>query len=404
MAVRRFGTVEKLPSGRYRAYFELPDSGRKRIRAPYTFRNVTEARQWLTKQESALLDGTWKSPEQKAAEAEEAERKRLADQRPFGEYAEQWLALKEYELSPTTMRAYRANYRNHLQPKWGNHPIKQIETVDVRQWVAEELSPGKRGARERAYELFKAIMNTAVEDGIIAANPCTRNLLKKGASKAASRSQRHAPRALPIHELTALADEVPSHMRTLVLLMGIVGLRLGEARELRRKDINLTDHTISVTRAVSGDGKSKVVGTPKTDAGIRTVPLSDEMVELLRAHVEARPLAGKDALVFPSTQNPREHMGERTIQINIRRACERLGIPHASPHDFRHTAASIAGRVEGISPKDVQMILGQSTPGMALRYTHSDEETQRRIINSVARQVLSNDADSNVIKLDRKAE
>lgn len=384
---------KQLPSGLWFIRFRVKGTPR---RISKTFRTKSAANAWYVRQRNLMDKGEWKSPE--ALEAERVEAERLAHEanRTFGNYATSWLETRQ--LTPATRDGYRSNLRTHLIPKWGETPIRQITTPEVRAWVADELSPDHPGAREKAFELFKTIMSTAEDDEVIDRTPVKKNMLGAGKARA-GKSQRHKPRALNTTELLAVADEVPAHMRVMVLLDATVGMRAGELRELRAKDVDFEEGTIMVSRAVTGDGKARTVGTPKTDAGAHVVVPPAEVMELLKEHMSHQ-MGGREALIFPSSRDPKKHMGLRTIQINIKRACERLGIDHASPHDFRHTAASMAGRTDGISPKDVQSMLGQSTPGMALRYMETDTPHQQKIARAVGAEVFGSTSSDDVTSLD----
>lgn len=362
---------------------------------PRTFgyaKTVTEAIDLLEDSRARVRMGLWKSPEQIAEEKAEIERQRKADAFTFGEYAKYWFEIRESSLSPTTLRSYRANYENHLKPRWASVPLKQIRTAEVRQWLASGLAPGRDGARRRAFELFRAILNTAVEDEYLDFSPCKRNLLRRS-TRSGSKSSRHAPRALSVAELKALADEVPEGQRVLILVMGLVGLRLGEARELRRKDVDLEGAQLHIRRSVSADGKDKVKGAPKTEASVRSIPLAGEVVELLRGHLGEMALKSDDALLFPSSRDVRKHIGARTVQLNVERAARRLEIPHCSPHDLRHTAASLVSRESG-NPAVTQKILGHATATMSLRYTHADQGQQLSALGAIAAEVLGDGSSS----------
>lgn len=384
-----FGSVTRLPSGRWRARYATPTwdgPGRAPwINAPHTFTTKANAEAWLAKTRADIERGIWKHPDQVKAEEIARERAERESLRPFGTYAEQWLQTRR--IAATTRDAYEVNIRTHLLPKWGQTPIREITTVQIREWLATELAPGKPGARRHAFELFKTIMATAVDDDIISVNPCKRNML--GSTKAdAGQSQRHAPRALTGEEVQALADEVPAYMRAAVLLTITTGLRMGELRELRVKDFDAQAGTLSITRSVSGSGKNQHVSTPKTQAGTRVVQLDPATVQLVVDHLAVRGISRAGALMFPSSRDVEAYLPSRTFQLNIKNALKRLGLSHASPHDFRHTAASVAGRTPGVSARDVQGMLGQSTPGMALRYMKTDEEHQRRIASALAGELL----------------
>lgn len=394
-----FGSARQQRSGKWRADYPDPlHKGKRLPTSPSTFTTQSAARKALRAVEVDIERGVWKHPDQIEAERLEAERAAREASRTFGDYAASWFETRA--VSKSTQDADLSRLRTHLLPKWKDTPLRQITTPDIRVWIAGELSPNRPGARKKSFELFKSIMATAEDDGVIERTPVKRNML--GTVKGQQgESMRHAPRALSAAELIALADEVPDHMRTMILLMGTVGLRVGEARELRAKDLDLKAGTLNISRAVTGDGKALNVGKPKTEAGDREVQLPPAVADLLKTHM-AGVMRGKEALIFPSTRDPKRHMGLRTIQLNVKAACKRAGIPHTSPHDLRHTAASLAGRVNGISPKDVQAMLGQATPGMALRYTHTDTEHQQRIAKTVGMEVFGESSQGDVTSLDER--
>lgn len=373
---------------------------RERISAPTTFETKAAAEAWLAGVQADVERGTWKHPDEVAAE-EEA--RRLADIEaavPFATYAESWLATRP--LKKSTHDAYRSYLDHHLIPRWGDTPVRDISTPSIRAWLATDLAPGHPGARRKAFELFKTILATAVDDDLIPYSPIKRNMLGK-APRSGETSQRHQPRALTPAEIEAVVDELPEYMRALTLLTAVTGMRAGEVRELRRRDVDLEAGTITVSRSVTGQGKAQTVGTPKTAAGARTIHLSAQTVDMLRHHLATSPVRGKDALVFASSTDPSKAVPIRTWQINLARACKRAGVEHASPHDLRHSAASLAGRVPDMSLRDIQAMLGQSTPGMAATYMHSGVEQQRKIADALAAQVLGTSRDGSVVEIPQQS-
>jgi integrase len=383
-----FGSVRKRASGNYRADYANPTKGAKplRIGAPHTFATKTAARAWLDQVHADIERGVWKSPARQEADRKEAERLAREAGRTFGDYAETWFHTRT--VAKSTADGDRSRLDVHLLPQWGTTPIRSITTPQVREWIANTLNTVGPGARKKAFDLFKQVMRAAEEDDVIPKSPVKRNMLGTSKGQDLKPSQRHRSRALTPDELARLAREMPDHQGTMTLLMGITGLRLGEVRGLRVSDLDLDAGTLRVERSVGDDGRNRAESTPKTDAGTRTLQLSPNMVTVLREHV-AGVMRGNDAPLFPSSRNPKNPVAKRTVELNMQRACQRAGIPHTSPHDLRHTAASFAGRVEGINPKDVQAMLGQSTPGMALRYMHTNEGVQQRIAESVAGDVLA---------------
>jgi hypothetical protein len=122
---RSFGTIRKLPSGRWQARYRGPD-GLLRS-AQHTFAYKADANKWLALIEAELLGGEWIDPE--------------AGRLPFVEYATAWIDERP-GLRPKTIQLYRYLLRPHLQENFGSHTIASITDADVRRWRANLLSAG----------------------------------------------------------------------------------------------------------------------------------------------------------------------------------------------------------------------------------------------------------------------
>jgi integrase len=148
--------------------------------------------------------------------------------------------------------------------------------------------------------------------------------------------------------------------RTLVLVLAYCGLRIGEAAALRVGDLDLMRRRIRVERSVTDVNGRMVFGTPKTHQR-REVPLPGFLVDLLAAHVHGR---SSTDLVFPSSEGS-------VLRVNnwrrrsFDRAAAKLGLAGLTPHELRHTAASLAV-ASGANVKAVQLMLGHASAAMTL--------------------------------------
>ncbi|WP_407703616.1 tyrosine-type recombinase/integrase [Streptomyces triticagri] len=167
-----------------------------------------------------------------------------------------------------------------------------MTTPQVRRWRTTLLDNGVGGPTvAKACQILRAIMNTAVDDGLIQRNPCR----IKGAGNAVSAERPF----LSADEVYRLAGEVPSRYRALILLAAFTGLRFGELAALQRRDIDLDQRTISVRRALAetrSDGL--LIKTPKSAAGVRTVAFPASLTTELAAHLAEYADAGRTGLVF----------------------------------------------------------------------------------------------------------
>lgn len=383
-----FGSMEARGK-RWRASFPNPRYGLhpdEPHRIQRSFNLKTEGHAWLAAQKTAIDKGEWRSPREVEVARLETERLAAIQGKTFAEYAERWFAQKGHK--PSTATAYRKYYENHLKPYWGATPLRSITTPLVMEWVAEHLSPTKDGARRKAYELFRAILNDAVLDELIDTLPCNKRT-NQLAHRKTGESSRHEAHAIKAEELFAVVQLLPEHERLFTLFMGVAGLRIGEARELRRHDLDLDTGLIYVSRGVTGEGRKRVVSTPKTAKSRRPIPLAPQLVEAFKEHLEAQGKRPQNALVFPSSTGADWYINESTYRGHLKKACETLGIPRITAHDLRHTAASLALQVEGINAKDVQDLLGHTTSHMTMHYAHTFDTQQQRIANGVAAAVLN---------------
>jgi hypothetical protein len=184
---RRFGSVRKLPSGRWQARYW--DSADRRVTAPETFPTKADAQRWLSAVETDMGRGDWHDPRAGAI--------------PFGEWTEQWLATKAPKLAASTVDLYGYLLRRHILPQFATADIGRITVRDVQAWVAglhqSDLSPNTVA---KAYRLFSGIMDGAVEARMIARTPCR----LKGAG-----TERHDEMRIATPEqVAAIAKAVPA--------------------------------------------------------------------------------------------------------------------------------------------------------------------------------------------------
>lgn len=379
--------VRKLPSGRWQAQYLHPHKkrtetgGRNYITAPVTFRTKTDAKLWLDGIRIDIARGTWRSAEQIHAEQVHAEREAVEAARTFGDYATDWMASRP--LTPATRRSYGMYLNGHLLPRWGDTPLVDITTADIRQWLAV-MAPGRPGARRKAYELFRTILNTAVDDDALTISPCKRNMLGTTTPAPPAKGQKphrkQRRRALTLHELEALANAAPTHMRVLIMLMGLTGMRAGEARFLHGCSHTAADGRawLHIEEAVTGAGKDLAIGPPKTPKSVRSIPVPRSLLDDVAALAA---VAGPSGLLFPKPGSA-EIIPYATFYDNVVAAGDRAGIGHVTPHDLRHTAVSLA-REHGAPDTAVRDLVGHTTTSMTARYTHTTPDALEKLVDGV---------------------
>lgn len=161
------------------------------------------------------------------------------------------------------------------------------------------------------------------------------------------------------------------------LLAAWCAMRFGELAELRRGDIDLRSNRVSITRGVVRVGGGFVVGSPKSDAGVRDVAIPPHLIPVVKVHLKDHTGKGKDALLFPAAADSNAHMAPSTLYKVYYPARKAAGREDLRWHDLRHTGAVLAAQT-GATLAELMGRLGHSTPGAAMRYQHAaaDRDTE----------------------------
>jgi integrase len=337
-----FGSVRKLPSGRWQARYTSP--GGKTVTAPHTFDAKIDAQSWLATVRSDLVRGAWLPVDSATT---------------FRQYATTW--LEHRTLKPRTRAHYRDLIDDHLLPTFGDLPIRRLSPAAVREWHAK-TALSTPTVRAHAYMLLKTICATAVSDDLLPANPC--RIRGAGQAKRVSKTE---PASLD--ELATLVEALPRRYRLMALLAAWCAMRFGELTELRGKDVDTKTGVIKVRRAITWVDSKPVVGKPKSDAGTRDIAIPPHLMPAVRAHLLAIG-AGKEGLLFPAAHDPAGHMRPATLYKVFYPARDAAGRPDLRFHDLRHTGAVLAAAT-GATLAELMARLGHSTPGAAMRYQHA---------------------------------
>ena len=358
MGRRQFGTVRRLPSGRWHARYW--NGLGERVTAPETFATKGDAQRWLATVQSEQLHGTYVDPR--------------AGRVLFADWAEDWLASKPDKRAASIARD-RAALRTHFNPAFGQLPLTAITPVHVRGVVQAMRTRGLAAKSIRTYVgTLVAIFNAAVEADLILRSPVRGLHLEK--------TPRRERPTLTTEQLFALVDEIPKRYQALVFTAGVLGLRWSEAIGLRVGDVNFLTRTLSVNQTVEEvGGHVRVVEATKTEDSERSMAVPPSVIDALAQHLATfRPDAGPDDLIF---------IGERGGILRrsflarvLKPALERAGLPVGRRegidfHGLRHIATTMMVETNE-HPSVMQARLGHATPTLTLGlYSHVPDEVDR---------------------------
>ena len=318
--------------GRYQGYYTL--DGTKHF---IYGKSVNEVK---TKIEFFLKHG---APKKKPAK-KKADMKKAAP--TVSEWLTQWIEFyKAPNLKPSTMKSLQGSLKIVFQ-RLGDKDLTQITTEDL-----QALLLGIQGGRAR--DMCKGYLEQAFRKaflrGIISKDPCQALEIKKHRQE-----HRNALTRQQQAQFLAALDGITT--KPLLVFLLATGLRVGEALALTFADIDFHDKTVSVNKnVVFIEGKRIDQDTTKSAAGVRIVPIPEEVMNLLPKRTDDQDL------VFPYA-----YSGVRSA---LRRISNALGFT-VTAHLLRHTYAT---RLEeaGISPKMKQYLMGHASLDMT-QNTYTD--------------------------------
>lgn len=173
-----------------------------------------------------------------------------------------------------------------------------------------------------------------------------------------------------------LSEPEPCNIGILVCLF--TGLRVGEICALRWEDVSFSDQTIHIHHTLQriqnqSDNGSKtkiVVTTPKSSCSIRTIPIPDELSEVLATHK-------KSSVGYLLTNDEDKYVEPRTMQNKFKKALKMSGIESANFHAIRHTFATRCIEL-GFDVKSLSEILGHANVNITMnRYVHPTFELKK---------------------------
>ena len=322
----------RLESGLWQATIRLPD-GRRRTRTDPLKRVV---KTWAEDAESGIRHGEWADPQDGRI--------------TLSQWWAKWSRTRVVEQATDAKIA--SHWRAHVGPRWGTVKLAAVTAWDVEAWLAD-MARADVGATTRAqsFRLLRHLLSDATRHRLIASDPT--------AGVKAPSIPRHVDRFLSEDEFERLYAQMPTDRdRALTGLMALAGLRWSEAAGLHstRVALDAAQPMLTVVEVLRRDGSVK--SRPKSDAGIRVVPIVPRLGDALR------PVMRRGQLFDVNYTNWRR----RVFVPAVERAA--LAEPLPTPHDLRHSFGSwLAAR--GVPPVEIMATMGHSSLRATERYLHA---------------------------------
>lgn len=281
---------------------------------------------------------------------------------------DEWLRYIEHEKDrrPSTVRDYRNTARGALLLEFGPEtPIEAIDVDRIEAFRQKQLANPKLSRRtvQKQLVLLHGILKRAKALRWIRANPA--DDVERVNVKVSGEFN-----VLSVEQVEAVAAKADDMFGAAIIVAAYTGLRTGELRALRWRDIDFLAATVHVRRNMPAGGEE---GAPKSGRP-RSVPLMDDAARALDALSRRESFTGADDRVFPSEVG--QMLGEDAFRDALYEALVAAGIDRKSfParggftfHDLRHTFGTLAVQVFPLH--DVQAYMGHADIQTTMRYAH----------------------------------
>jgi integrase len=272
---------------------------------------------------------------------------------------------------------------------FGEMPIIEIKRRHVVAWVSWMVDEPKENgvfwafsSIRQALSLFRRALQTAVPE-LLEHNPAADvdvPTQRAGAEylidAAPIKEKIFTPEQMQAFLVEALRLDHLHGLYVYYVLLAELGPRRGEGLGLRKKDIDFENKTIRIAQQVTRNPvtNATAITTPKTVAGVRDLPVSDDAIKLLREQCLRVGAMRPDALVFPGKDGKQRQ--PNSVTQNFRRTCARLGFEGFTLHSLRKFAVT-DWRTSGVDLEVAAAMAGHRAQGVTAN-TYSIPTMERK--------------------------
>lgn len=380
--------VYKVPSG-YDADGK-PTYDRKEISHLFKVKNKTEARK---------LARAWVA---ELNELEEQRRRGITSSTTVADFLNAYFDSLEAagKLEVSTIAHYRVRAK-YINEGLGNVPVLELDKGMIEAWMNKLKKRLAPQTVNDAFVLLRSALNDAVENDRLTENKALK--VKK------LKTEKKKPNALDAKERARLladldtAHPFPENPRAVlaIKIALFTGMRVGEICALRWKNVDFKHGLIEVCEAlgrVNDSGSELYVKAPKSESGVRVIPMPDYLKPLLEARkkdmraqcTEAGVKFKGDLYVLGDIDGA--PMTPHAVSLSWRKRCIRLnlvGVNGERPkfHDLRHTYATYAIS-SGADVVSVSKILGHAQVSTTLDIYAADDMEAKRLTMKKAEATL----------------
>lgn len=328
---------------------------------------------------------------------------------------ERYIATK-YDLRPNTFHTYKYLYGHYVGDVLGKKKLADLRYADMVHFYFYLIEEKKLKVRtvEYIHIILHSVFEMAIKDEVIRQNP-TQGIMAQVKKKTGySRETKDPLTVAQQQKFMNFTANDPVHVKYVPLFTFYLGTgcRMGEALGLRWVDVDFENRVIHITHAAkyrpgTDDKAQWTITEPKTRAGIRDIPMIDQVYDALKAEYKAQQergfptptISGMTGFIFVNEEGRLRSPEAINRAIDtITRWCnkeeeqkaqeesrEPIIIPHFSCHVFRHTFCTRFCENE-TNIKVIQEIMGHANISITMDiYAKATEEKKKQALDELSK-------------------
>ena len=291
--------------------------------------------------------------------------------------------IKGDSIRPNTIRNYKERFIHNIKEHIGRMSLRDVKPMHCQNILNLMKNDYKSSTIYQTRMALYCMFSDAAENDIIPKNPVTKSV-KYDIGKESKET-----RTLTIDEqrkFLEVAKNTSNYNQFAFILQ--TGLRTGEMIGLKWSDIDFVNREINIQRTAEfrysvGEWR---VGEPKSKAGYRKVPLTEEAIKILMDQKEKLKKIKVVNLEFIDSvflSRKGEPTKNSAYDSSLFKLCDKAGIERFSMHVLRHTFATRCIEAN-MRPKTLQVILGHSNVGITMNlYVHVTEDERQNEVRKI---------------------
>ena len=298
------------------------------------------------------------------------------------ELVDRYISLKR-KIKPNSIRAYSSPVNRIHGSDFGKKRIRDVKKSDAQAWFVELHDSGLKRNTISVYKtILQPAFEMAVDDDAIRKNPFRFNLAELLPDDQVKRQA--LTKAQQEYYLDFIRTQGSGIYYDDIVILLETGLRVSELYGLTTNDVDLFNRRIYVRRQLCRTADSPYfICPPKTESGIRTVPLSNKAFQAFQHAIANRTVPKVEMMIdgisgflfLDSYGKPKVAMHLENYMREMRERYQKLyggSLPVITPHVLRHTFCTNLQQA-ALDPKSLQYVMGQSDPEITMSlYTHTD--------------------------------